>query len=69
MIFVDSTGTIARIHENAIPLDETPIPGGDNIFAVLEINGGLSQRLGLEDGDVLRHEAFDPAIAAWPCKN
>ncbi|GGE41852.1 DUF192 domain-containing protein [Actibacterium pelagium] len=67
MLFVDSTGTIARIHENAIPLDETPIPGGDNILAVLEINGGLSRRLGLEVGDVLRHEAFDQRSAVWPC--
>lgn len=67
MIFIDSTGTIAHIHENAIPLDETPIPGGDQILAVLEINAGLSKRLGLETGNVLQHEAFTPSTAAWPC--
>ena len=35
MIFVDATGTIQHIHKDAIPHDETPIPGGEGIFAVL----------------------------------
>jgi len=28
------------VHENAIPGDLTPIPGGDGVQMVLEINGG-----------------------------
>ena len=66
MIFVDSAGVVQHIHSNAIPQDLTPIRGGRGL-AVLEINGGLAERLGLEIGDELRHPAFNPAIAAWPC--
>ncbi|MEO1000789.1 MAG: DUF192 domain-containing protein [Pseudomonadota bacterium] len=67
MLFLDATGTVRHLHENAVPLDETPIPGGDNILAVLEINGGLARQLGLGPGAEMRHPAFDPATAAWPC--
>lgn len=67
MIFIDATGTVARIHENAVPLDETAIPGGDAIQYVLEINAGLSSRLGIDAGTVLRHPAFGEN-AVWGCK-
>ncbi len=60
MLFADATGTIVTIHENAVPLDRTPIPGGDDVQYVLEINGGLAGRLGIEVGDALQH----PAISA-----
>ncbi|WP_066706466.1 DUF192 domain-containing protein [Celeribacter ethanolicus] len=66
MIFIDRRGVVTRVHENAVPLDRTPIPGGDAVFAVLEINGGLASGLGIEAGDVLRHPAFGPE-AADPC--
>jgi len=69
MIFIDPTGTVVRVHHNAVPLDESAIPGGDNIYAVLEINGGLAKTLGIQQGAVLQHLAFDPEIAAWPCNN
>ncbi|CAM4050566.1 DUF192 domain-containing protein [Palleronia rufa] len=68
MLFLDATGTVRRIHENAVPLDETPIPGGDDILAVLEINGGMSGRLGIEEGSVLRHPDLPQDQAAWPCE-
>ena len=67
MIFVDPKGTIAKIHENAIPLDETAIEGGDGLTHVLEINGGLSKGFGIKAGDVLQHPSFDQDDAAWPC--
>ncbi|MEM7720561.1 MAG: DUF192 domain-containing protein [Pseudomonadota bacterium] len=66
MIFMDETGTVQHVHENAIPLDETAIPGGQNIQYVLEINGGLSGRLGITVGSELRHPAFGEN-AAWTC--
>lgn len=66
MLFIGPDGVIRHIHENAEPLDETPIPGGDGILAVLEINGGMAARLGLKVGDALRHPAFG-ADAALPC--
>lgn len=68
MIFLDATGTVKKVHSNAIPHDETPIFGGSpDIKAVLEINGGLSERLGIVAGSELRHPAFEPSEAAWPC--
>jgi uncharacterized membrane protein (UPF0127 family) len=66
MIFVDATGVIRNIHHRAQPLDETPIVGGSDLTHVLEINGGMADRLGLDVGDVLRHPSFTQA-AAWPC--
>lgn len=67
MIFADATGVVQRVHENAVPHDETPIDGGAGVLAVLEINGGLARRLGIGPGTVMRHAAFAGGPAAWPC--
>jgi uncharacterized membrane protein (UPF0127 family) len=69
MIFAAPDGTIRHIHEEAVPLDTTPIrtpEGIDDILFVLEINGGLSGRLGIEPGDVIQHPLVGPE-AALPC--
>jgi uncharacterized membrane protein (UPF0127 family) len=66
MIFADATGTVTRVHSNAVPGDLTPIDGGEGVAFVLEINGGLAQRLGIAPGAELRHPAVGPD-AAWPC--
>ncbi len=58
MLFADPDGVVTRIHENAIPLDRTPIDGGDGVQFVLEINGGMAERLGIEEGDLLIHPAI-----------
>ena len=67
MIFLDSAGRVLRIAQNAIPLDETPIDGGEGVLMILEINGGMAQGLGITVGSELRHPAFDSSIAVWPC--
>ncbi len=67
MLFMDTTGTVRHIHENAVPLDETAIPGGDDIQYVLEINGGLSSSLGIMVGSELRHPSIGDN-AAWVCE-
>lgn len=67
MIFADKTGLVRKVHSNAVPLDETPIFGGNDILAVLEINGGLAERFGIAAGTLIRHPAFDQSTAAWPC--
>ena len=67
MLFVDAAGVVQRIHENAVPLEETPIPGGDDILAVLEINGGMTETLGIEVGSEMRHPRLPQDLAAWPC--
>lgn len=66
MLFADETGLITRIHPDAIPGDETPIDGGNDVTAVLEINGGLAARLGIAEGDTLQHPSFGEG-AADPC--
>ena len=66
MIFMDETGRVTRVHENAVPLDETTIPGGEKVQFVLEINGGLSGALGIGVGSELRHPIIG-SDAAWPC--
>lgn len=66
MLFADPGGRIVTVHENAVPLDRTPIPGGDNIQFVLEINGGMAGRLGIAPGDLLQHPAIGPDALA-PC--
>ncbi|WP_425045549.1 DUF192 domain-containing protein [Primorskyibacter sp. S87] len=68
MIFVDRTGRVIRVHHEAVPGDLTPIDGGRNVFAVLEINGGLAQRYGISEGAELRHPAFSDGPAVWSCK-
>jgi uncharacterized membrane protein (UPF0127 family) len=67
MLFVDVSGTVTRIKRNAVPMSRAVIEGGDSVYAVLEINGGMAEELGVVEGTVLRHPRFDPAGAAWPC--
>lgn len=67
LLFIDSRGVVKHIHENAIPLDESPIYGGENLLSVLEINGGLAKRMGITAGSELRHPAFAGHNPAWPC--
>lgn len=68
MLFADETGVIRSIHENAEPMSEAVIDGGEDILVVLEINGGLARKFGITPGTVMRHPALDPAKAAWACE-
>ena len=68
MVFLDQHGVVQHIHENAVPGSLESIPGGDEILAVLEINGGLSDKLGLVVGAELRHLAFDASAPSWACE-
>ena len=67
MLFVSPQGEVLKVHENAVPGDLTAIPGGDGVQMVLEINGGLSSRLGIAAGDVMQHPSFGPE-AILPCE-
>ena len=60
IVFISPEGRIIRIAENAQPRDETPLPSGGVIVAALEIQGGLSRRLGLAPGDIVRSIALSP---------
>ena len=73
IVFMDSRGIIRHIHENARPLDETPIPGaavGDPDplrLMVLEIGGGEAASLGLKVGQAMSYPALDQTKAAISC--
>ncbi len=71
MIFAGADGTIRHVHSRAVPHDETPIPGGPDIQYVLEINGGMADRLGISVGDTLQHPLIGAGSdegAANPCE-
>jgi uncharacterized membrane protein (UPF0127 family) len=50
LIFIRPDGRIARI-ATARALDETPVPSGEPVSAVLEIRGGRTAELGIREGD------------------
>ena len=56
MLFVKADGSIAHIAHNAVPLDETPIDSGAAVNAVLEVNGGTANALGIKEGDRVEYE-------------
>lgn len=66
MLFFDAEGLLRHVHANAIPHDETSIPGATPTdpaperLLVLEIAGGEAARLGLAEGVTLDHPAIDP---------
>ena len=67
IIFADRSGVVTRVHEGAIPGDETIIEGGDGVYAVLEINAGLARRYAIGPGTMMRHQVFSKGPAIWPC--
>lgn len=67
IIFIDVSGLVTRVHANAIPGDLSPIPGGDQVFAVLEINAGLAARYGISAGTEMRQSVFSDGGPKWPC--
>ena len=67
MLFADISGRITHVHHNAVPGDLTPISGGQEVYAVLEINGGLAQKYGITAGSQLQHPIFSAGPAIWPC--
>ncbi len=50
MIFIRADGTIARI-TTAKALDDTAVPAGEPVAAVLEIRAGRAAELGIREGD------------------
>lgn len=69
MLFIDETGRVSHIHHEARPLDRTPIDGGAEVLMVLEINGGMARRLGIDAGSEVRHPRLDRELAVWPCED
>ncbi len=57
MVFVSKKGVVTRIAEDAKPMSEEIIPGGE-AYAVIELNAGVAKKIGLKPGDSVRHPAF-----------
>jgi len=55
IIYLDSNGRIVSIVAMAEPENDTPRPSEGPAKAVLEIQGGLSAKLGIGKGDMVRH--------------
>jgi uncharacterized membrane protein (UPF0127 family) len=49
MIFIRADGSIDRIAENTIPESLEPVVSGGEVAAVLELAGGTSARLGIDE--------------------
>ncbi|NBU14563.1 MAG: DUF192 domain-containing protein [Alphaproteobacteria bacterium] len=57
MLFIRADGTIARITRGE-PFSTRTLPSGEPVLGVLEINGGISARLGIKEGGLVRHKLF-----------
>lgn len=58
IIYIDGAGRIVSIAANTTPFSETPIPSLGAAKAVLELNGGRAEALGIQAGDTVRHPFF-----------
>jgi uncharacterized protein len=71
MLFIESDGRIARIAARTVPLSEEVITSGVPVRAVLELRGGVTDLLGIREGDRVLHPIFghpleDEGNAATP---
>jgi uncharacterized membrane protein (UPF0127 family) len=61
IIFVRANGRILKIEHNAQPYKLRSVSSEAPVTAVLELNGGRAEDLGILPGDVVRHEFFGTA--------
>ena len=59
MIFIKADGTIESIAERTTPLSQRSVTSNGPVRYVLEINGGLSDELGIEPGDKVAGPALE----------
>lgn len=58
MLFVAKNGEIVNVHRNAQPLSTVSIPSLKPVTGVIEINGGMADKLGIDVGDKVKHPFF-----------
>ena len=58
LLFIAEDGEIHHIHHMARPLDHAHLTSKQPVKAVLEINGGLADTLGIKVGDKVIHPIF-----------
>ena len=60
MVFVSRKGRVTSVTRDAVPMSETIISSGPPAFAVIELNAGAARAMGLDVGDQVRHQSFNP---------
>ncbi len=56
--YINGAGRIDQIYRMTEPFSTKPLPSRNPALAVLEINGGLSDKLGIKEGDTIKHPFF-----------
>lgn len=59
MLFIAEDGEIVKIVQRTVPFSLTTISSDRRVRAVLEINGGMANRLEIRPGDRVVHPAFE----------
>ncbi|MDJ0448003.1 DUF192 domain-containing protein [Methylocystis sp. JR02] len=58
MIFLSRQGVVTRVAANTVPMSEEVISSDGPAYAVIELNAGVADKIGLKAGDQIRHRAF-----------
>ena len=58
MLFVDKTGKIVQIERATTPLSLKTIASRRPAMSVIELNAGLTEELGISEGDQVMHNIF-----------
>jgi hypothetical protein len=58
IIFIRSDGAIANIAHGTVPHSINTIESEGIITGVFEVNAGVTEKLGIREGDLVRHEIF-----------
>ncbi|ADU14465.1 protein of unknown function DUF192 [Asticcacaulis excentricus CB 48] len=59
IIYISKSGEVISIQKNTMPMNETPLHSFGPAAAVLEINGGKADVLGIKPGDRITHRFFE----------
>jgi len=62
LLFVDGDGRVANIAHKAPTCNDNPIPGQGAIRAVIELNSGVAEKLGIQPGDKVTSETTFPPL-------
>ncbi|MCB8873602.1 DUF192 domain-containing protein [Acidisoma silvae] len=64
MVFINADGTIRAIAENTVPYSLAPVDSGGPVKAVLELQGGLTEKEQISVGDQVVAQSFGNAKPA-----
>ncbi len=62
MVFIDGKGVVSSVHSKARPLDLSVISSKEPVKAVLEISGGVAEKLGIDRGDQIISPIFGKSL-------